>query len=109
MTPVRMDNKGRLVIPRPVREALNLRAGDVFVVEAEPEGDVFRVARARNPFDVMAEYAIREFEAGRTTDLRDYAARKGYVINDDGTVSRQVVAGSREGSGEAGATGGADH
>lgn len=106
MTPVRMDNKGRLVIPRPVREALNLRAGDVFVVEAEPAGEVFRVARARNPFDVMAEYAIREFEAGRTTSLRDFAASEGYLIDDNGKVSRRVAARGEEGSEESSAVAG---
>ncbi len=48
MTPVRLNNEGRLTIPRPVREALNLQAGDVFSVEIEQNGDVFRVARAQN-------------------------------------------------------------
>lgn len=88
MTPVRIDHKGRFVIPSKIRDALNLKGGDVLVVELEQDANVFRVARAENPFDVMAAHAIREFEAGRTTNLRDYAARKGYVINDDGTVSR---------------------
>lgn len=88
MTPVRIDNKGRFVIPSKIRDALNLKGGDVLVVDLEHDADVFRVARAENPFDVMAEHAIREFEAGRTTNLRDDAARKGSAVNDDGAVSR---------------------
>ncbi|MDQ3656100.1 MAG: AbrB/MazE/SpoVT family DNA-binding domain-containing protein [Chloroflexota bacterium] len=105
MTPVRMDDKGRLVIPRAVREALNLQAGDVLFVEFEQDGDFFRVARAANPFDVMGDYAVREFEAGRTMNLRDYAASEGYVIDDHGKVSRGAPASSAEGSGESTAVG----
>lgn len=100
MTPVRMDDKGRLVIPRAVRTALNLQAGDVLLVEVAAEGEFFRVARAANPFDTLGDYAIREIEAGRTMNLRDYAASEGYRINDDGKVSRGVAAGRAEGSGE---------
>lgn len=98
MTPVRMDDKGRMVIPRAAREALNLRAGDVLFIELEQEGGYFRVAPAENPFDVMSDYAIREFEAGRTTNLHDFAASEGYVIDDDGKVSRRTASGGGEGS-----------
>ena len=59
MTPVRIDEKGRVVIPRAVRKALDLHAGDILLIELEREGDFFRVARATNPFDVMGDYAIR--------------------------------------------------
>ena len=106
MTPVRMDEKGRVVIPRAVREALDLQAGDVLFIELEREGEFFRVARSANPFDVMGDYAIREFEAGRTMSLRDVAASEGYVIDDDGKVSRGTAAGGAEGSREPEAVGG---
>jgi DNA-binding HxlR family transcriptional regulator len=53
------------------------------------EGDPTRVSEltallgAENPFDVLAEHAIREFEAGRTNDLRDFAAENNVEIVDD--------------------------
>ncbi|MDQ3693880.1 MAG: AbrB/MazE/SpoVT family DNA-binding domain-containing protein [Chloroflexota bacterium] len=68
-----MDNKGRFVVPRAVREALNLKAGHYFAAELEPDGDGFRVTRIEHPFDAMAGDAIREIDAGRTTNLRDVA------------------------------------
>lgn len=100
MTAVRMDDKGRIVIPRAVREELNLQAGDVLLVEVAPDSEYFRGARAANPFDAVGDYAIGEYEAGRTMNLRDYAASEGYRIDDDGKVSRGVGAGRAEGSGE---------
>ena len=98
MLSVRMDGKGRLVVPREVREALDLAPGDVFFVELEPESGGFRVAKAPNPFDVMADYAVRESAAGRTIELRALMAEEGYAVNDDGSVSGGAAPGGAEGS-----------
>ena len=48
------------------------RSGDIFFVQVEDTG-VIRYARAENPFDLLAEHAIREYRAGRTRDLREIA------------------------------------
>jgi hypothetical protein len=47
------------------------------------EGDsgVLRYARAENPFDLLAEHAIREHRAGRTRGLRDIAKEEGIDLD----------------------------
>lgn len=70
---VKVDTKGRLVIPRPLRLALGIKPGDTLFVETE--GDrVLRYAKAENPFDVLARQAVAERQAGRTKGLRAFAA-----------------------------------
>ncbi|ADG07801.1 AbrB/MazE/SpoVT family DNA-binding domain-containing protein [Kyrpidia tusciae] len=68
---VRMDEKGRLTLPRSIREALHAKPGDVFYLQ--PEADGVRIVKGENPFDALAEHAIREYKAGKTRDLRDIA------------------------------------
>lgn len=68
---VRVDNKGRLSIPREAREALGVQPGDTFFVEYED--GVLRYAKAENPFDGLARHAKEEYHAGRTRDLREFA------------------------------------
>jgi AbrB family looped-hinge helix DNA binding protein len=76
---VKVDAKGRLVIPQQFRSSLNIHPGDVLFVEQE--GDVLRYAKADNPFDLLAEHALREFEAGKTKSLRDFAAENNIALD----------------------------
>jgi AbrB family looped-hinge helix DNA binding protein len=51
---LKVDTKGPLVIPQPLRKALGIEPGDTLFVETE--GDrVLRYAKAENPFEVLAE------------------------------------------------------
>jgi AbrB family looped-hinge helix DNA binding protein len=70
---VRVDPKGRLMIPRPLREGLGIEPGDAFFVEADEEHTILRFAKAENPFDVLARHAERERQAGRTRNIRAFA------------------------------------
>jgi hypothetical protein len=45
------------------------------------DSGVLRYARAENPFDVLAEHALRESRAGRTIRLRDFAAEEGIDLD----------------------------
>lgn len=72
MTIVRVDQKGRLLIPQRDRKALGVRPGDAFFVELE--GQVLRYAKAPNPFDALADAALAEHRDGRTRQLRDMLA-----------------------------------
>ncbi len=72
---LRIDSKGRLTLPRDVREELELEPGDS--VFYSREGNVLKIAKARNPFDVLGDEAIREHRAGMTRSLRDYARERG--------------------------------
>lgn len=75
MTTLRIDAKGRLTLPREVREDLKLAPGDsVFYTR---EGDVLKIAKAQNPFDMLGDEAIREHRTGKTRSLRDYARERG--------------------------------
>jgi AbrB family looped-hinge helix DNA binding protein len=70
---VKVDSKGRLTIPQPLRAALGIEPGDTLFVETEG-GNVLRYAKADNPFDVLADRALAERRAGRTKGLREFAA-----------------------------------
>jgi AbrB family looped-hinge helix DNA binding protein len=76
---VRVDSKGRLTIPRRVREALGIRTGDLFFLQRE--GAILRYARAENPFDALAEHAVGEYLEGRTKGLRDFAVERGLPVD----------------------------
>jgi len=77
---VKVDTKGRLVIPQPLRLALGIEPGDTLFVETE--GDrVLRYAKAENPFDVLGDLALAEYHAGRTTNLRDFAAEHDIALD----------------------------
>jgi AbrB family looped-hinge helix DNA binding protein len=76
---VRIDDEGRLTIPERDREALGIKPGDTFLFERE--GKVLRFAKAEDPFDVLAEHAIREHRKGRTKDLRQVAQERGIRLD----------------------------
>lgn len=77
---VRLDDKGRLTLPRSVREALHAQPGDVFFLQ--PEEDGVRIVRAENPFDELAKEAIREDDVGETIALDDILKREGISIDE---------------------------
>lgn len=68
---VRVDNKGRLMIPKDLRQELQVEPGDTLYIRCEDK--VLQCAKAENPFDLLAEHAIRELKAGKTRSLRDFA------------------------------------
>ncbi len=68
---VKVDAKGRLSIPRDLREALGIQPGDTLFVERD--GEMLRYAKAENPFDALVQHALEERRAGRTKRLRDVA------------------------------------
>ncbi|MBX6395272.1 MAG: AbrB/MazE/SpoVT family DNA-binding domain-containing protein [Alicyclobacillaceae bacterium] len=77
---VRMDEKGRLTLPRSIREALHAQPGDVFYLQLEENG--LRIVKGENPFDALAEQAIREYEAGETIDLEEFSKREGISLDE---------------------------
>ncbi len=79
MQSVRVDAKGRLVIPKEAREKLAVNPGDVFYVQVE--GSILHFAKAQNPFDALAVEAEAEYAAGRTRNLRDVAGELGVDLD----------------------------
>lgn len=71
---VRIDNKGRVTLPKNMREALGLETGDaVFLKKYEPEEKQVRLAPAVSPFDILAEHAIKEHQNGRARTIEEFA------------------------------------
>ena len=77
-----VDDKGRLLIPDAIRKQYGIEAGDIFFIQVEETG-VIRYARAENPFDLLAEHAVREYRAGRTRGLREIAAEEGVDLDSE--------------------------
>jgi bifunctional DNA-binding transcriptional regulator/antitoxin component of YhaV-PrlF toxin-antitoxin module len=59
---IRIDDKGRIHVPRALRQTLHLEPGDVCFLEIE--AGTLRVIRADNPFDRLAREAIDEANRG---------------------------------------------
>lgn len=77
----RMDDKGRVTLPRSIRNALHAEPGDVFFFEEDEYG--VRIVKGENPFDALADEAIREYRAGKTRDLREIADEWGIGLDPD--------------------------
>lgn len=78
----KVDSKGRLLLPRKVRDTLRLNAGDTLFLKCESKSRIIRLAKAHNPFDVLAEEAESEFEAGKTMNIREHAKRRGIALDE---------------------------
>lgn len=80
---VKVDLKGRFMIPRRVREGLGIEPGDTLFVDYDEERKLVHVAKAENPFDLLAEHALAERQAGRTRNLREFAAENDIALDVD--------------------------
>ncbi len=78
---VRMDNKGRLTLPRSIRETLHAEPGDVFYIQPANDGSL-RLVRAVNPFDALADEALGEYEDGETLTLEQFASQEDISLED---------------------------
>ena len=72
-TLVTLDEKGRITIPKKVREKLNIEEGGAFFLHYDEKG-VLQLTKAveENPLEALKEYAEEEFEEGNTRNFRDY-------------------------------------
>ncbi len=80
-TSVKVDAKGRLSIPRELRDELDIQPGDTLFVEREQGRPVLRYALAENPFDGLAEHAEDDHRAGHTRNLRTFSADHGIALD----------------------------
>ena len=84
---VKLDNKGRLVVPKEVREALGAQEGDVFYLDYDVFEGLLVFAAATNPLLKRIEEGRTEYKAGLTKSLDEVAAELGI------TIDRGVAAG----------------
>lgn len=80
---VRVDEKGRLTLPRNLRDEFHIQPGDMLFIDADSEKQTLQLAKAINPFDVLADHALAEWRAGRTKNLRDFAREEGIDLDRD--------------------------
>lgn len=81
MTVATVDAKGRISLPAEIRGLLGIDTGDALFIEIDEEHEMIHLAKAQNPFDALAEDALREFRAGRTRSLRAYANESGIDLD----------------------------
>lgn len=80
---VRVDAKGRFSLPRRLREELGIEPGDTLFVEGGEGQATLRLAKAENPFEILAEHALRQHWAGRSKSARQVAAELGIPFDGD--------------------------
>ncbi len=77
----RIDDRGRISLPKGIRKQMDIEAGDiVFMVW---KGGQLEIRKAMNPFDVLAEKAIQEYEEGKTKKIDDLAAELGIDLDEN--------------------------
>lgn len=72
---ITVDAKGRLALPKELRTDLKIGPGDVLFLRRR--GRFLHLAKPENPFDVLAEDAIRQYRKGETVSLRKLAEAEG--------------------------------
>ncbi len=77
---VKVDSKGRITLPKEIRESAKVEEGDVFFVDID-HGQIKLTEAVKDPIVMLREYAREEYKKGRTKNLRDYAAEKGIKLN----------------------------
>jgi AbrB family looped-hinge helix DNA binding protein len=80
---VKSDARGRITIPRYVREKLGVESGNSFFLEVDDALGVLQFTKVENPFDILAEQTVAEYRAGRTKSLRDFAIENAIALDDE--------------------------
>lgn len=77
-----LDDRGRFLIPRSLREQLSLKPGDA-VFYGEVDGEV-HLRKATDPYgaDHIGKALRRELEEGRTKTIEQYRAERGFTSRD---------------------------
>ncbi|MFN2364713.1 MAG: AbrB/MazE/SpoVT family DNA-binding domain-containing protein [Halarsenatibacteraceae bacterium] len=79
--PVKLDSRGRITIPKKAREEAEIEEGDILFMSLEP-GKIEFTRAIEDPIVVLRDYSEKEFEKGKTRDLRDYAKEKEIEIDE---------------------------
>ena len=80
LIPVRLDDRGRILIPRTIREALHAEPGDVFFIQQDE--NEMRIIKGEDPFEALAGNAIWEDDAGETISFDEILLREGISLDE---------------------------
>lgn len=80
--PVRIDDRGRISLPKEIRDQMGIESGDTLFMRISENG-LLEVLKAINPFDLLVDEAIREYKEGKTTSIEDLAAELGVDLDSD--------------------------
>jgi len=83
----RVDNKGRVTLPRSIREAWGLKTGDMVFFRYDSKNNKVQIAPAVSPFDILAEHAIEKNKQERTKTAEEGVDKK---LGDDRNDKRCV-------------------
>ena len=83
----RVDNNGRVTLPRSIREAWGLKTGDTVFFRYDSKNGRVQIAPAVSPFDILAEHAIEEYNQERTKTAEECVDKK---LGDDRNDKRCV-------------------
>jgi len=70
---VRADAKGRVTLPKAIRDELNIEDGTPFFVKLVKRKRAIILTPVLSPWDILGETALEEYRAGETTSLVQYA------------------------------------
>lgn len=79
---VRIDGRGRISLPKKIREQMGVETGDTLFMRLSDKGRL-EILKAMNPFDLLVDEAIREYKEGKTTSIEDLAAELGVDLDSD--------------------------
>jgi AbrB family looped-hinge helix DNA binding protein len=82
-TTIKLDSKGRVSIPKKVREQAGLQPGDTLFLAIDPATGTVQLRKVTNPFDGLTLHAMAEYEAGRTRSLDEVMDEMGVYLEDE--------------------------
>lgn len=77
----KVDDKGRITLPKKVREETGIDKGTVLFIDSEL-GQVKLTRAVEDPVVKLKEYTEKEFASGNTKNLRKYAEEQGIKLDE---------------------------
>lgn len=76
-----LDSKGRLVVPKQMRERDSLEDGDLFFVDPNSESGTITFVKVENPLIKIVAESRAEYEAGNYQSIEEVAAELGIELD----------------------------
>jgi len=78
----KVDKKGRITLPKKVREETGIYKGEVLFIETDL-GQVKLTRAVEDPIAKLKDYTEKQYKSGKTKNLRDYAKDKGIELDNE--------------------------